>query len=617
MFLVPRELTTDRETLGKYCNLLAEYSRAGSGFTCVDFLSKCRASGVLVSESVRDQHEQLFADVRELDKDRRNGVWARFIKNAFAPVFLRNQRVDLVVGNPPWVNWESLPGRMEAELSEGGRPNYRQQIAEVFKRYGLFSLSGSAGRLGGGKKDLSMLFVYACVDHYLKEGWTLAFVITQTIFKTKGAGDGFRRLEYENDGGDEGGPQACYIKVRSVDDLSDFQPFMAAANRTAIFACTKSKSPTRYPVPYTVWTKTRRGRIGVDEPLGEARAATKRRKLGAVPVDPDKPTSPWLTAPKAALTALRKVIGKSNYRGYEGVNTGGLNGVYWVRVIREVPDGVLIENLYDVGKIKVERVRCAIEPDLLYPLLRGRDVHRWRAEPSAHIILAQDPQTRTGIPESEMRRRWPKTYTYLKRFEKQLRLRSVFLKYFDETDPFYSMYGIGPYTMAPWKLVWREQTATFQASVVTPAPDNRVVLPDHKLMLIPCDAHRHEAQYLCAVLNSSPASFVVRSYVLQTSTSTHVLEHVAVPKYKANEPLHKRLSQLSDQAHTIAARPPGTKLKDIEAEIDEAAAELWGLTPRELAAVRRALRKDDQSGSVEPTVIPGEPPSQTIARERR
>ncbi len=593
MFLVPREATTDRDTLGKYCNILAEYARAGSGFSAGDFISHCQSQGLPVSEGVRDQHKQLFDDIRALDQDRRNGVWARFIKNAFAPVFLRSEPVDLVVGNPPWVNWESLPGRMEAELEEGQKPNYRQQIAEVFKRYGLFSLFGSAGRLGGGKKDLSMLFVYACVDHFLKDNGKLAFVITQTVFKTKGAGDGFRRFEYDDRRGDGGKKRKVCLKAESVDDLSDFQPFDGATNRTAIFVCRKSQRPTRYPVAYTVWTKSRRGRISSDEVLEQARAATTRRKLGAVPVDGEHPASPWLTAPKNSLPALRKVIGKSAYVAHAGVYTGGLNGCYWVRMIREVPDGVMIENLHDVGKIKVKRVRCAVEPDLLYPLLRGRDVRRWHAEPSAHIILAQDPETRTGIPESEMRRRCPKTYAYLKRFEAQLRERaSSSVRRLMDDGAFYSMFAVGAYTVSAWKVVWREQSAGFQACVVAPG-DGPVVMPDHKLMLVACDRRGRESHYICAALNSAPATLTVFSYVLSTSTSTHILQHVGVPRYEPGNPKHVRLAELSARAHKAAARGRAAQLQEAEAEIDQAAAKLWGLTSIELSAVHRALEEKD------------------------
>ncbi len=592
-FLVPREVTRDRETLGKYCNVLAEFSRTESGFSGDDFIARCRRQGILISDKVRDQHWQLFSDIRTLDKDRRNGVWARFIKNAFAPVFLRNDPVDLVVGNPPWVNWQSLPGRMEADIEEGERPNYRQQIAEVFKRYGLFSLSGTAGRLGGGKKDLSMLFAYACADHYLKEGGTLGFVITQTVFKTKGAGDGFRQFEYAVK--DKGGrKRSVYLRVKSVEDLSDFQPFEGATNRTAIFVCEKSERKTRYPVPYTVWTKTRRGRIEPDEPLGEVHEAVRREKLGAVPVQKEKPTSPWLTAPRAALSAMGKIIGRSAYQAHAGACTW-LNGVYWIRVLQDVPEGALIENLWDVGKIKVKRVRYAIEPDLLYPLLRGRDVRRWRAAPSAHLILAQDPRTRAGIPEAEMRRRWPKTYTYLKKFEEQLRQRSGFRKYFDPSDPFYSMYNVGPYTMAPWKVVWSGQVAPrLRAAVIDGRDRDETIVPDQTCYFCSFE-EAIPAHELCAILNSAPVRLWYKS-VAYKHTSMGFVGQLQIPAPGLTPRLAKRLAALSEKAHVASLNGEQRKLGEIESAIDECAAELWGLSSRESSGIREALKRDDDTG---------------------
>ena len=88
---------------------------------------------------------------------------------------------DYVVGNPPWIAWDNLPDEE------------RQATKPLWERYGLFSLSGRDARHGGGKKDLSMLMLYAAADRYLKPGGRLGMVITQTLFQTKGAGDGFRR----------------------------------------------------------------------------------------------------------------------------------------------------------------------------------------------------------------------------------------------------------------------------------------------------------------------------------------------------------------------------------------------------------------------------------------
>ena len=135
--------------------------------------------------------------------------------------------------------------------------------------------------------------------------------------------------------------------------------------------------------------------------------------------DKNNPASPWLTTPKKALDGMRKVIGKSDYKAWEGVNTGGLNGCYWIRILEQLPNGNLfIENLHDIGKIKTERVQATIKPDLVYPLLRGHDVQKWKAESSLYIILAQDPHTRIGISEAEMKHKYPKTYSYFKQFER-------------------------------------------------------------------------------------------------------------------------------------------------------------------------------------------------------
>ena len=243
----------------------------------------------------------------------------------------------------------------------------------------------------------------------------------------------------------------------------------------------------------------------------------------------------------------------------------------------------------------MKHVQAVIEPDLVYPLLRGRDVGRWRAAPSTHIILTQDSETRKAIPEVEMKRCLPKTYAYLKQFEGDskkpkrgtLRARSGYKQLFKPSDPFYSMTNVGPYTMAEWKVVWREQSSLFQAAFVG-LNTQRVILPDHKLMLVPCTS-RQEANFLLGMLNSSPSLLAIRSYVISTSTSTHVLRNVAVPLFKDSDGDHTRLAELSRRRHGMAERKEESELTEVEAEIDEMAAQVWGITDAELKAIQEAL----------------------------
>lgn len=565
-FLIPAEVVTNQEGISKYAEQLERCVR--DEYTPDEFIDRCKEEGIPLEE--KKLHRELYMRLQVLDKGNQNGIWARIIKNAFAPLFI--EKVDYIAGNPPWVNWQNLP------------EDYRQDIAPLWQEYDLFRHKGYKAKLGGGKDDISVLMTYVAHDNYLRDRGSLGFVITQSVFKTKGGGEGFRTFQYQK------GKQTVHLYVVHVDDMSSLQPFEGATNRTAVFVCEKSQEKFEYPVQYTVWKKVQRGRISQDMPLSGVLEATKRQELTATPVNKHQITSPWLTAPEEALPGIQKVIGQSEYKAYEGVNSGGLNGCYWIRILERLPSGdLLIENLHNVGKKKVEKVQMAIEPDLVYPLLRGRDVQRWKAVPSTHIILANRTDKLAGIPEETMKRKYPKTYAYFKRFEKELRNRSGYKQYFKPTAPFWSMYNVGPYTMSPWKVVWKEQSSRLQ--VAATAPENeRSILPDHKLMLVPC-INEDTAWFITGALSSSPAVLAVASYVLSTSTSTHVLENVAIPVFNPSDSVHQGLASLSQRCHNAVAEKELDSVTAINKAIDEAAAQLWGITNKELRSIHDALKE--------------------------
>jgi hypothetical protein len=249
----------------------------------------------------------------DLHRQGMNGLWARLLKNNFAP--LTEGKFDYIVGNPPWVNWEHLPD------------GYRQAIKPIWERYGLFPHGGMDTILGKGKKDISMLMTFTVTDGLLRAGGKLGFVITQSVFKTAGAGQGFRQFRIPQPNG-----KFVPLRVLHVDDMVALQPFEGASNRTTVMVLEKGE-PTTYPVPYTVWRKVRGARFTYDSTLEEVISATKRLRFIAEPVDPNDPTSPWLTARPKAIKAVRKVLGKSDYVAHAGAYTGGANAVYWVNIV--------------------------------------------------------------------------------------------------------------------------------------------------------------------------------------------------------------------------------------------------------------------------------------------
>jgi hypothetical protein len=380
--------------------------------------------------------------------------------------------------------------------------------------------------------------------------------------------------------------------VLHVDDMVELQPFEAASNRTAVLVLQKGQ-PTCYPVPYTVWRKVEGARFSPDSTLDEVRAATQRHDWHAEPVDPRDSTSQWLTAHPAALNAIRKVLGKACYKAHEGVNTGGANAVYWVQKTYTHPNGdVVVQNITEGAKIKVEQVSMTVEPDLLYPLLRGRDVQRWHAQPSAWIIVPRlKPQQ--VIPLSEMQVKFPKTYAYLKRFVPTLLQRkdAITQGALKRGEPFYFYGAVGDYTFAPWKVVWREQSYQMTAAVVG-TDAGKLVMPDHKLMLVDCNS-QSEAHYICALLNSSIIMAVVQAYAVSIQMDPHILDHIRIPRYDPNNPVHRELADLSRQAHDIAARGDTARLGQVEKKIDELAAQVWGLTESEMDAIRQSLQTTD------------------------
>ena len=592
-FLVPAVLCVPGR-FDRFCDILEDSLRADLG---ADSFIKRVEHGVSPSSGSERGWEdravsltrELYEKMLELHSRGMNGLWARLLKNNFAPLAVG--QFDYIVGNPPWVNWENLPD------------GYRQAIKPIWERYGLFPHGGMDTILGKGKKDISMLMTFTAMDGLLKEGGKLGFVITQSLFKTSGAGQGFRRFQIPQRQG-----KATPLRVVHVDDMVSLNPFEGASNRTAVIVLEKGK-PTRYPVAYTLWRKTKGARFTYDSTLDEVEAATKRLHFKAEPVDPNDPTSPWLTARPKALKAVRKVLGKSDYKAHEGVNTGGANAVYWVEPVLKRPDGlVVVRNLTQGAKIKVEEVTEPLEPDLLYTLLRGRDVQRWRAEPSALILMVQDPVKRRGVGEKDLQTRYPRTYGYLKRFEPVLRQRAAFKRYFTrkdkngrivETGPFYSMFDVGTYTFAPWKVVWPWISKGIRAAVVG-VFEGKPVVPEHNAFLVACDA-LEEALYICALLNSSAGDFATRSFFSTGGGGIGapvVLEHIRIPRFDRKNSVHLRLAELSKQAHDAAKVGDETRLREIEADIDRQAAKLWGLTDDELREIQQSLR--ELAGEEEP-----------------
>ncbi len=578
-FLVPI-VFAERERMDALTNVLDESVESGVGEDA--FLSRLAEPAKLMPEEIEragSDLRTLYGRLRDLHEQGLNGVWARIVKNQFAPVFLSLDPCQYVVGNPPWVNWEHLPDE------------YRQQSMLLWTVYGLFPKRKKAMDtiLGAAKYDISMLMTYVSADRYLRRGGRLGFVLSQSLFKTSAAGQGFRRFLL---------PDNTPFGPSAVEDMVELKPFEGAANRTAVAIFIKGRA-VRYPVPYQRWKKRQAGRggaIGFDTPYEEVTTnKITYRDWSAEPVDQADLTSAWITARPKALRALHGILGKSSYQAREGTNTGGANGVYWVEVVGQRPGGlVVVSNVVEGAKKKVPQTQAAVEKDLIFPLLRGSDISRWSCSPSIKMIVThEEGQRLKAIPEERMQQEYTKTFLYLKRFEAVLRSRKTqAVRHLMEDGPFYSVFGIGDYTFAPWKVVWAEVGNELEAAVIGKLDahgSSKPVVPDHTCVAVGCP-ERHEAHYLCAALNSSPARLAIRNYIV-LHPDPHVLNNINVRNFLPTNRVHLRLAELSEAAHKAAVKVDAAEVRRVEEEVDRWAAKLWGLTDKELAEIKRSLEE--------------------------
>ena len=456
---------------------------------------------------------------------------------------------DLIIGNPPWISWDLLS------------KDYREKTKPLWRRYGLFSLSGTESLHGGGKKELAALMFYSVADYYLKENGFLAMVLPLSLLKSQKSDEGFRHF------GISGRP----FRVLEIDDFSQCSLFPGVQS-AAMTVLVENDSRTCYPVPCLQWLPSSEVIV---ENLPERRLEIitfdhcKKPELlipelyDAVPVDPLKSGSPLKFVSKSSAKTVEMAepsglrashIKRGSRLFYEnqaqlGANTGGANGVYWLEApnwYREYGTKyITVKNLAAAGKKKVPVLRTTLETALVYPLLRWRDVTAFSAFPSAWILMAQDVVTRRGIEESVLKECYPKTFDYLMKFELLLRERAAYKK-FQAGTACWSMYNVNQATLALIKVVWRRIDTRIRAAVVLPDPiSGKPVIPQETLSMVAVGSVE-EADYLAARLNSEENQQKVRQFSIPGSKSfgsPGILSLMEIPCYDPNSAEHHKWSE--------------------------------------------------------------------------
>ena len=153
----------------------------------------------------------------------------------------------------------------------------------------------------------------------------------------------------------------------------------------------------------------------------------------------------------------------------------------------------------------------SIEPDLLYPMLKGSAVARGGDEGviGKYMLVTQ---TETGQPTGIIAQMAPLTWAYLSRHAEEMDRRASSIY---RGRPRFSVFGVGPYTFAPWKVAICGLYKKLAFSVIGPNNGKPVVVDD-TVYFLSCDSEA-EAQLLAGLLRSKPAQEFLGSFIFWDS----------------------------------------------------------------------------------------------------
>ena len=109
-----------------------------------------------------------IATLQRLHDEGRDHIWAYYTRNLVRPVALSRTKVDVVIGNPPWLNYNQTADALRDELERQSK-----------SLYGIWT-----GGQYASNQDVAGLFYARSVDLYLKDGGKIGMVLPHSALQT-------------------------------------------------------------------------------------------------------------------------------------------------------------------------------------------------------------------------------------------------------------------------------------------------------------------------------------------------------------------------------------------------------------------------------------------------
>ena len=212
MFSIPREMAREQAYIDQLISQMATAIDEGRDAAHI-------VDSYQMSDECRESMKTVAALMGELHAADRNHVWAYYIRNMIRPAVIAEEKVDRIIGNPPWLTYGQSADIIREELR--GMSQSRYQIW--------------AGGRNAANQDIATLFYTRCAELYAKPQAVIGMVLPHSALRS-GQHLKWRSGSYKRKGGRNAPRIGLNLQVREPWDLDKVVPDFFPMPASVVFA---------------------------------------------------------------------------------------------------------------------------------------------------------------------------------------------------------------------------------------------------------------------------------------------------------------------------------------------------------------------------------------------
>ena len=351
-----------------------------------------------------EMNEEFFQKFFSLAKKKYGIV---FSKNNFynQDIFFlkKNQKFDILFGNPPWQNFTDLP------------ENYKEKIKPLFQNYNLIKENQKL-LLGYSRIDIAALVIQKTIYKNLKKNGEAIFFTPLSLFLNEGAHSVFRSYKVKK----------TNYSLQKIFDFNKEKVFSNVSTRYGLAYFIKNKKQT-YPIDYFQFSQK------------------KWQKLFAEPIFSAVSPLSISDKKKSQFKNFVKIPIPKNSQPRQGINCCGASNLFFFDSCEKEKNNTLL--------LKNKTTQALLPEKYIYPLVTSDNFLGRNLKAKKWVLL---PYHKNGkiLKEEEIKKE-ALLWEYLLKNKSVLENRKgIFLGGFLKRKQWWALLGVGAYNFANQKIIW-------------------------------------------------------------------------------------------------------------------------------------------------------------------